>query len=260
MKDIQNVQDDRNLPIQKVGIKGLQYPVTVLDRKNESQHTVADISMFVDLPHHFKGTHMSRFIEVMNDWRGSISVHEMGNILTAMISKFDSETAHIDISFPYFIEKTAPVSGATSLMKYDCTFAAEINRGEAEDKLDLIIKVAVPVTSLCPCSREISDRGAHNQRSTITLQVRSDTFVWLEDLIEVAESTGSAPLYPLLKREDEKMVTELAYDHPLFAEDIVRNAAIRLRNDPRITWFRVETENQESIHDHNAYASIIGSQ
>jgi len=183
----------------------------------------------------------------------------MGTILKAMTDRFESETGHIDIRFPYFIEKSAPVSGAKALMDYDCAFIAAMDARKKENKLDLILEVTVPVTTLCPCSKEISSHGAHNQRSRVTIQVRTLRLVWLEDLIEIAESAASSPLYSLLKREDEKSVTEHAYKNPRFAEDIVRTVAVRLRDDKRISWYQVETENFESIHNHNAYALVTGS-
>jgi len=258
LKDVQNSIDERRIPIQKVGIRSLRYPVVVLDRRNESQHTVATISMFVDLPHKFKGTHMSRFIEIMNQCRGKVSVHEIGSILKAMTDRFASETAHLEIRFPYFIEKSAPVSRSKSLMDYDCAFIAGLDATKRRNALDLMLEVVVPVTTLCPCSKEISRHGAHNQRSKITIQVRTLKLVWLEDLIEIAESAASAPLYSLLKREDEKSVTERAYRNPRFAEDIVRAVSVKLRADKRISWFQVEAENFESIHNHNACALATG--
>lgn len=254
MKDVQNSHDDRRIALQKVGIRDVQYPVTVLDRQNKSQHTTARVSMYVDLPANHKGTHMSRFVEILNEHHGRISVDEIDDILLAMMAKFDCETVHIDIRFPYFIEKTAPASGAKSLMDYECWLLASLDRSEGEDAFDLIVGVGVPVTMVCPCSKEISDRGAHNQRSKIIIQVRCSDLVWFEELIDIAESAASSPLYTLLKREDEKVVTEMAYDRPHFAEDAVRVVAVELKKDARIRWFRVESENQESIHNHNAYA------
>jgi len=259
MKDVQKRADTRKITVKKVGIKELRYPVVVLDRQNESQHTMATVNMYVELPHNFKGTHMSRFVEIMNHYRGRISVHEIGDILKAMLDRFESENAHVEIHFPYFIEKAAPVSGATSLMDYDCAFLASMEGKRGQDGLDLILEAAVPVTMLCPCSKEISSGGAHNQRSKVTIRVKSRELVWLEDLIEIAESEASAPLYSLLKREDEKRVTEQAYDNPRFVEDAVRGVAVRLQGDPRILWYEVESENLESIHNHNAYALVTGN-
>lgn len=258
MKDIQNRRDHRKIPIRKVGIKNLLYPVAVLDRENKVQHTVADVSMFVDLPHSFKGTHMSRFVEILNEHRGKISPRNLNAILLAMASRFDSLTAHLDIIFPYFMEKSAPVSGAKSLMNYRCAFHAGLNRGSNPHSLDLVVEVRAPVTMLCPCSKEISAGGAHNQRSWITIQVRSRELVWIEELIEIAESEASAPLFSLLKREDEKRVTEQAYARPRFAEDAARGIAQKLSRDKRIVWFQVESENMESIHNHSAYAMVSG--
>lgn len=258
MKDVQNTHDDRKMPIQKVGITDLRYPVVVLDHKNKSQHTIATVNMFVDLPHNYKGTHMSRFVEILNHYHGRISVQEIESILNAMTDRFASQTAHLEIRFPYFVQKSAPVSGATSLMDYECAFHATLDIGKKQAHCDLTLEVNVPVTTLCPCSREISDHGAHNQRSIITIRVKSTELVWLENLIEIAESEASAPLYTLLKREDEKAVTEQAYRNPRFAEDIVRAIALRLKADTRISWYQIETKNMESIHNHNAYAQVTG--
>ncbi|MBA4387472.1 MAG: GTP cyclohydrolase I FolE2 [Verrucomicrobia bacterium] len=257
MKDVQNRYDNRKIPIQKAGIKDLQYPITVLDRLNKSQHTTAIVSMFVDLPHRFKGTHMSRFVEILNKHHGKISLRGIADILRTMRQTFSCESAHLEIRFPYFIEKSAPASGAKSLMNYNCAFLANIERKRGREMLDLVLEVAVPVTMVCPCSKEISSRGAHNQRSTVTIKVRSHELVWLEELIEIAEKAASSPVYSLLKRQDEKYVTEHAYDRPRFAEDAVRAVAMRLKADKRITWYQIESENQESIHSHSAYAMVV---
>lgn len=257
MKDIQSRQDKRKIPINKVGIKRLHYPVTVLDRQNKSQDTTAMISMYVDLPHQFKGTHMSRFVEILNDHHGRVSVEEMEDILVKMREKFDCRSVHLEMKFPYFLEKAAPASGATGLVDYDCAFYASLETVRGKTKFDLVIEAAVPVTMLCPCSKEISDRGAHNQRSVITIQVRSRSLVWLEEIIEIAEKAASSPVYALLKRRDEKAVTEGAYDRPRFAEDAVREVAMKLKKDRRVSWYQVESENQESIHNHSAYAMVV---
>ena len=256
MKDIQNARDFRKIPIQKAGIKNLRYPLAVLDRENKVQHTVGDVSMYVDLPHHFKGTHMSRFVEVLNEQRGKISPRHIGAILKTMTERFDSTMAHLEIRFPYFMEKSAPVSGARSLMNYQCAFLAAYSRKRRRQRLDLIVEVSVPVSTLCPCSKAISAHGAHNQRSWITIQARSRELVWIEELIEIAEGEASSGLFSLLKREDEKYVTEQAYARPRFAEDVARAVARKLKKDRRITWFQVASENLESIHNHNAYALI----
>ena len=256
MKDVQNSRDRRRIPIQKVGVKGLRYPITVLDRSNKSQDTIAVVDMSVDLPHKFKGTHMSRFIEILNMHHGRISPRHMREILSSIKKRLVCDNAHLAIRFPYFMEKKAPVSGARSLVSYDCAFYSSLRKAGKTDKLDLVIEAGVPVTMLCPCSKEISARGAHNQRSIITIKIRSRKLVWLEELIDIAEKSASSPVYSLLKREDEKAVTEKAYDNPKFAEDAVRSVAVFLKKDRRITWYQVESENQESIHNHNAYAMV----
>jgi len=256
VKDIQNSRDRRQVPIQKVGIKGLRYPVTVLDRANQSQQTIADVGLYVDLPHRFKGTHMSRFVEILNEHRGCISVRDMQQILTAMLDRLQSAKAHLDIRFPYFMAKHAPVTGAVALMDYRCALLATLIRRGKRDVFDLVVEATVPVTTVCPCSREISARGAHNQRSEVTIRIRSRGLVWLEELIERAEASASAPVYALLKRADEKYLTEYAYDHPSFCEDVVRAVAQQLRRDRRIRWYQVISENFESIHNHSAYAMV----
>jgi GTP cyclohydrolase I len=251
LKDVQSQPDLRNIPIDRVGVKNLRYPITVLDRANRKQRTVASINMYVNLPHRFRGTHMSRFVEVLNENKREIHIDTMGEILKAIKTKLNAEQAHMEVSFPYFIEKSSPVSKTRSLMEYGCSYA-----GSLSDKVDFILGVEVPVTTLCPCSREISDRGAHNQRSLVRIQVRSKGFVWIEELVDIAESSASCPIFPLLKRSDEKYVTERSFDNPRFVEDVVREAALRLNADGRITWYRIESENLESIHNHNAYAAV----
>jgi len=256
MRDVQNRRDGRRIPIQKVGIKDLEYPITVLDRQNKSQPTTARVNMYVDLPHSFKGTHMSRFTEILNEHRGRISVGEINGILRTMLRKFQCRTAHLEIRFPYFIERAAPVSGARALMSYQCALLASVKRRTDRVVFDRSVEVRVPVTMLCPCSREISARGAHNQRAQVTIRVRSRALVWIEELIEMAEKAASAPVYSLLKRVDEKYVTEQAYARPRFAEDAVRGVAALLLRDSRVLGFQVESENFESIHNHSAYAMV----
>jgi GTP cyclohydrolase I len=251
MPDLQQSRDDRNIPIDKVGVKNIRYPIVVLDKSRDKQHTVARINMYVDLPHHFKGTHMSRFIEILNQHHGEISIDRIDTILQEMKDRLEASSAHLELEFPYFIEKRAPVSGARSLMEYQCHMTGSLGAGT-----DFILGVTVPVTSLCPCSRDISERGAHNQRSAVSVQIRYRHHIWLEDLIEWIESCGSAPVYSLLKREDEKAVTEQAYDNPMFVEDIVRAVTVKLQSVEDIEWFRVECENFESIHNHSAYALV----
>ncbi|BCA78228.1 GTP cyclohydrolase FolE2 [Desulfuromonas sp. AOP6] len=251
MPDMQKARDTRNIPIDKVGVKDIRYPIVVLDKSRESQHTVARINMYVDLPHHFKGTHMSRFVEILNQYRGEISIESLDTILQDMKDRLDASCAHMELEFPYFIEKEAPASGAKGLMEYQCQMIGTLGQ-----EADFILGATVPVTSLCPCSREISARGAHNQRSAIHVQIRYRGHVWLEDLIAWVEACGSAPVYALLKREDEKAVTEQAYDNPMFVEDIVRAVTQKLKGVEEILWFRVECENFESIHNHSAYALV----
>lgn len=259
MYDVQNHKDDRQIPIDKVGVCDLRYPILVLDRQSQRQSTTAKLSMSVNLPLEFKGTHMSRFIEVLNAHRGEITMRTLPVILAELKAKLKAESAHMEVGFPYFLERAAPVTGATALMDYQCKFIGESNGG----KEDFILSVCVPVTSLCPCSKAISDYGAHNQRGQVTIDVQTKktadglpTLVWIEELIEVAESSASAPVYALLKREDERHVTMQAYDKPVFVEDIVRNVALKLKGDERVAWFRVHALNQESIHNHNAFAEI----
>ena len=250
--DVQNSPDLRHLPIEKVGIKDIRHPVVVRDRSQGIQHTIATFNMYVELPHNFKGTHMSRFVEILNSHDMEISVESFKDMLAEMARRLDADTGHIEMSFPYFINKSAPVSGVQSLMDYQVTFTGEIREGQ-----DIMtIKVVVPVTSLCPCSKEISRFGAHNQRSHVTLTVRTNTFVWVEDLIDLVEKQASCELYGLLKLPDEKYVTERAYDNPKFVEDMVRDVAAILNKDERIDAYVVESENFESIHNHSAYAMI----
>ena len=251
MPDMQKLRDHRNIPINKVGVKDIRYPIVVLDKSKEKQQTVARINMYVDLPHHFKGTHMSRFIEILNQYHGEISIERMDAMLRNMKEHLEASSAHLELEFPYFIEKQAPVSGARSLMEYQCRMV-----GSLDDGYDFMLGVTVPLTSLCPCSKEISARGAHNQRSAVTVEIRYSEHIWLEDLIAWIEACGSAPVYALLKREDEKALTERAYDNTMFVEDVVRAVTQRLFAVPEITWFRVACENFESIHNHSAYALV----
>lgn len=251
MIDVQQYRDHRNIGLDKVGVKGITYPIIVLDRHERHQSTVATVNMYVDLPHDFKGTHMSRFLEVLNQYRGEMTMYKMPEILREMRERLGAEKAHLELEFPYFVEKEAPVSRARSLMDYTCRFLGTLNHD-----LDFVMGVRVPVTSLCPCSREISRFGAHNQRSHVTVAVRTAEFFWLEELIEIVEQAASCELYSLLKREDEKHVTERAFENPVFVEDLARNVAVRLEEDPRVTWYSIEAENFESIHNHSAYASL----
>ena len=251
LHDTQNEKDQRGLSIDQVGVKKVTCPIVVLDKKNKKQSTIATINMYVNLPHDFRGTHMSRFIEVLENHRGQISLDTVENILIEMKKKLKAESSYIEIGFPYFIEKHAPVSRAKSLMEYHCKFI-----GEHNSKFEFLVQVDIPVTTLCPCSKAISTRGAHNQRGVVTLKVKTKKLIWIEDLVKIVEHCASSPLYMLLKRTDERFVTEHAYDHPAFVEDVVREVAVRLSQDRAIKWFSVEAENFESIHNHNAYAMI----
>jgi GTP cyclohydrolase I len=251
MPDMQKRHDPRMIPIDKVGVKDIRYPIVLLDKHRERQQTIARINMYVDLPHQFKGTHMSRFVEILNQYHGEISIDRMDKILRDMQQHLEASCAHIELDFPYFIEKHAPVSQARSLMEYQCHVTAGLG-----DQYDFVLGVTVPVTSLCPCSKEISARGAHNQRSAVKVEIRYRKHIWLEDLIEWVEGCASAPVYALLKREDEKALTEQAYDNPMFVEDVVRAVTERLSREREITWFRVACENFESIHNHSAYALV----
>jgi GTP cyclohydrolase I len=208
--------------------------------------------MYVHLPHNFKGTHMSRFVEILNMNEREISIESFETILREMVKRLEAESGHVEMTFPYFINKSAPISGVTSLLDYEVTFIGEIK----EDQFNITVKVIVPVTSLCPCSKKISDYGAHNQRSHVTVTACINDFIWVEDLIRMVESQASSELYGLLKRPDEKFVTEHAYDNPKFVEDMVRDVAAQLNAEPRIDAYIVESENFESIHNHSAYALI----
>lgn len=250
--DVQNMADTRHLAINKVGIKSIRHPVQVKDKNEGVQHTVATFNMYVHLPHNFKGTHMSRFVEILNHHGREISVESFESILREMVEKLEAQSGHIEMSFPYFINKAAPISGVQSLLDYDVTFVGEIDSGQYR----FTMKVLVPVTSLCPCSKKIAERGAHNQRSHITITVRTSRSVWIEEIVRYAEEQASCELYGLLKRPDEKFVTERAYDNPKFVEDMVRDVAAALNLDDRIDAYTVESENFESIHNHSAYALI----
>ena len=252
-KDIQSLPDHRNIEIQKVGVKNIKYPIIVKDKKNKIQHTIATFNMYVNLPHHFKGTHMSRFIEILNEYRQGIELKKVPKILARMKTELMAESAHVEIDFPYFIEKKAPVSRAKSLMEYTCRF---IGSTDGEGKEQLIVGIEVPVTTLCPCSKEISKKGAHNQRSRVSVHLRFKRFFWIEDVIRLIEGSASSQVYSLLKRSDERFITEQAYDNPMFVEDVVRTIAEKLAATENFTWFSVESENMESIHNHNAYAKV----
>lgn len=250
--DVQNTHDTRNMPINKVGIKAIRHPIQVAERANGAQHTVGLFNMYVHLPAHFKGTHMSRFVEILNKQEREISVENFEGIVREMTTRLEAESGYIDLSFTYFVNKTAPVSGVQSLLDYDVSYTGEVKNG----KYEFTMKVLVPVTSLCPCSKKISQYGAHNQRSHVTITARTAGYVWIEELIDIVEQEASCELYGLLKRPDEKYVTERAYENPKFVEDMVRDVATRLNDDERVLSYVVESENFESIHNHSAYALI----
>lgn len=253
MKDVQSQPDYRNIPIDKVGIKNLRYPITVRDRRDGFQHTIAAINMFVDLPHDNKGTHMSRFVELLHLLRPEVSLEKFAAILENMKQHLNAASAHLEMTFPYFIEKKAPVSTSPGLMDYTCSI---IGTSDPAGKVDLVSEVVVPISSVCPCSMEISEIGAHNQRGEVRLSTRFNKFIWLEDMIELVETSASCDVFSVLKRVDEKRVTEKAFGNPKFVEDIVRDVAKMLNDDDNIIWFTVSAENFESIHNHSAYASI----
>jgi len=251
VEDVQAHADTRQLPINRVGIKDIRHPVRVKDRSAGEQHTIASFNMYVSLPHNFKGTHMSRFVEILHGER-EISVESFRAMLSTMTARLEADSGHIEMKFPFFVMKKAPISGVESLMDYQATLIGANHHGLVETW----VQVEVPVTSLCPCSKKISDYGAHNQRSHVTIKARLRSHIWIEELIEIAESEASCELYGILKRPDEKYVTERAYDNPKFVEDVVRDVATRLNRDERISAYVVESENFESIHNHSAYARI----
>ncbi|MCC8189512.1 MAG: GTP cyclohydrolase FolE2 [Planctomycetes bacterium] len=259
MEDVQSSADTRDLPIDLVGVSGLRYPITVRDKTRQRQKTVAEMSLSVSLPHHFKGTHMSRFIEVVHEHRDQVDMETLPSIVRRLRTRLEAERARIEVAFPYFMERAAPVSGLRSLMPYDCRYTAEVN-GTGDD---FVVGVRVPISTLCPCSKAIADYGAHNQRGYVDIEVRAERttagrprMVWIEELVAAGERAGSAPVFPLLKREDERALTMQAYDNPAFVEDVVRQVAADLRDDTRVAWLRVRAETLESIHDHNAFAVI----
>ena len=256
MRDIQNEQDTREIPLQKVGVRNVKYPVTVLDKNKKFQNTTAQVNLYVNLPHNFKGTHMSRFIEVFHKYHENLTMQHFFDMLEEMRVRLDAQKAYGSIKFPYFIEKNAPVTGAAGIMQYVCSYEGEteINASSTDSAIrKFYITVEVPVTTLCPCSKAISEYGAHNQRGTVRVKVLYSDFFWIEDVISMIENCASSPLYTALKRQDEKYVTEKAYENPRFVEDVVREVYLGLKK-MGFKWFCVEAENEESIHNHNAYA------
>ncbi len=253
LADCQSQQDHRRIRIDKVGVKDLRYPIIVRDKKTqEPRHTVAIVSLAVDLPEHFKGTHMSRFVEILNSCCPEMNIERIPILLRELQKKLHAEAAHLTLEFPYFIEKQAPVTGAKGLVDYHVKLEGSVYGND----IDVVLTVTVPVTTLCPCSKAISEYGAHNQRGYVTLAARFAGMLWIEDMISLIEASASAPIYSLLKRPDEKFVTEQAYENPVFVEDLVRNVAVRCNEHADITWYKVEAENMESIHNHSAYACV----
>jgi len=253
MIDVQSQKDDRQIPIDKVGVKNIRYPITVRDKENGYQQTVASINLYVSLPHDHKGTHMSRFIEVLSEYRRQVTLENLNTILDELKKRLDAESAHLEVTFPYFVTKKAPVTQAEGLMEYVCTFKASSKSTKGRD---LIIEIKIPIATVCPCSKEISEHGAHNQRAEVRVSLRCKKFVWIEEIGRLVEESGSSEVFSVLKREDEKFVTEKGFENPMFVEDVVREVARKLESDPNITWFSVDSENFESIHNHSAYAYI----
>jgi GTP cyclohydrolase I len=254
LPDTQNIKDTRQIVIDKVGIKDISHPITYVDRDGNRAPTVGNFTMTVTLPEHVKGTHMSRFIQILNEGPCEFTSDNFKKIIDKVRERLESDTAHITLDFPFFRKKKAPSSGVESMMDYQVTLYGMIDNGESE----VMMKVVVPVTSLCPCSKSISKYGAHNQRSHITIKAKATKgeTLYIEDLIDLAERKASCELYAILKRDDEKVVTERAYDNPAFVEDLVRDIAVELNNDDKINYYRLESENFESIHNHSAYALI----
>ncbi len=258
MIDVQNERDDRDIPLQKAGIKGLQYPVRVLDRDHKIQHTTARVNLFVNLPRHYKGTHMSRFIEVFHQHRERLSMPHFLDMLEEIRVSLEAARAFGELFFPYFVEKSAPVSGQQAMMSYDCSYEGMVSGPPEAVARQFFVSVAVPVQTVCPCSKAISDYGAHNQRGVVRVKVELGPFFWLEDMIDLIEGCASSAVYSILKREDEKRVTELAYDNPKFCEDLVRDVVLAIPRLGSFPWYSVEAENFESIHNHSAFAYAEG--
>jgi len=252
MIDTQNRRDHRNKALKKVGITDIKYPIAVLDKAQGQQIVNASFSMYVDLSEHFKGTHMSRFVAILNEHRDQISTRTLRLVLKEIKTRLEANRSYIEVEFPYFIEKTAPLSQEKSLMEYTCRLSGDYS----EDSSDFIAGVVVPVATYCPCSKELCGVGAHNQRTLVTVYVRYKSFFWMEDLIALIEECASSPVFPLLKRVDEKFVTEKGFANPLFVEDLVRNISLRLDNEENFLWYSVEAKSMESIHNHNAFAYI----
>ncbi|MDO5449430.1 MAG: GTP cyclohydrolase FolE2 [Akkermansia sp.] len=254
LKDTQNEPDTRQVSIDRVGVRGIRFPIVVSDKEHRTQSTVATVSLMVDLPEEYKGTHMSRFVEALHEHKRYLDVHTAVRLPNRLLDKLAAQRAHVEIEFPFFRTKKAPVTGMEGMMDYDVRFVIDADR-DGGNQFTLTIKV--PVTTLCPCSKAMSERGAHNQRGIVTYSVRfSGSAVWIEDLIDLIEGCASCQLYSLLKRPDEKYVTDRAYENPVFVEDLVRNVAVATEHYKAFSWYRVEAENFESIHNHSAYAMV----
>ena len=253
MKDIQSSADMRKIELAKAGIKNLQYPIIVLDKVNKVQHTTATVDLFVNLPKEFKGTHMSRFVEAIENWEGEISYKSVRGLLAVIRDRLEACRAQVCFHFPYFIRKNAPATGTPGEVAYNCMLTGELNE---KDEQNFILDIEVPVMTVCPCSKAISDEGAHSQRTLVHMTLLMNGFDWIEDFVSVAEASGSSPVYTILKREDEKYVTEHAFANPCFVEDVVRNVAQGLSRNEHLKGYRIEVESMESIHNHNAFACI----
>ena len=256
MIDVQSTPDTREIPLEKVGVKNLRYPVSVMDKANGKQNTTASVDLFVNLPHDYKGTHMSRFVEVFHRYSTDLSRSKFLQMLEEIRTTLDAQKAYGTMSFPFFIKKKAPVSGSESIMEYTCMYEGCVSEGESE----FFLEIKVPVTTVCPCSKAISEYGAHNQRGIVTVKLKNTSLFWIEDIVSLVEDCASCGLYSILKRPDEKFVTERAYDNPRFVEDVVREVYLALKtfnkSEKPFSWFSVECENFESIHNHNAYAFV----
>ena len=254
LTDVQNTPDTRDIPLTKVGVKGLEYPIRVLDKVHKVQHTTGTADLYADLPRHFKGSHMSRFVEIFHRCREDLSMPRFLDMLEEIITGLEAESAWGAVEFPYFLEKTAPVSGIPGMMSYRCRYQGRVIKKGAEADRHFVVAITVPVTTVCPCSRAISERGAHNQRGMVTVELELGPFFWIEDIISLVEKAASSPVYSILKREDEKFITETSYDNPKFVEDLVRDVYSELKALGSFPRFTVEAENFESIHNHSAYA------
>lgn len=255
LEDVQNRQADIAMAIDSVGVRGIELPISVSRKEGPSCHTVATVELGVELPSRFKGTHMSRFVQALENWNEELSYRTIKNLLEDILRRLEAQKAQIIFRFPFFQQKASPVSPSSCMQGYACSITGELAAQEGA-KPSFQLELTVPVMTVCPCSKAISTEGAHSQRADVRMAMRFKSFLWMEDLIAIAENAASSPTYPLLKREDEKFVTETAFARPCFVEDVVRNIAGQIENHPAVAWFRVEVESYESIHPHNAYARI----